>query len=460
MKLPAIPGIAAALAVASIAATWASPSVVFNPSTLKVTTGAAASTPPIVVQGGTGVTSITLNVVIPAGITIDTSTNSSTGNLNCLTVGANAGLFFSEWNAATNTISVTTSLSGTDPMEVVHSIAFTCSATSPVTITMSGSLTGGSQTPAFGTLTVTPHAVTFAAQPAVQPNAVKSLATTQCSASASDSWGGTVSYSWSAGGAGGSFSSSTAQNPVYTAPDDASASDITVTLSCTAASVASPSVKATATVPLTVYHHSITIASGTGTTVSPSAVIPGGIAQCSVSATDSLGNTMTYQWSDGGAGGSFSSGAVTNPTYTAPRNSSGSNLTVTLSCKVTDSKNAAVNATGTVALTVHPTLVEGLAVTSSPNAGASIAFSPSPDSSGHATPQAAPCTLQYNTTTGSVQVTLTAPTTDRATHPMWFDHWVLDGVSQPQGTRALSVTMSTASRAGPSSLCRAGGRSQ
>ena len=240
----------------------------------------------------------------------------------------------------------------------------------------------------------------YYSQPTVAANPIQSLATTQCSVSASDSLGGALSYQWSDGGAGGSFSSSTAQNPVYTAPDNTGAQDITVTLSCTATSVQNVVSNGHGHRALTVQRHAITITPGSGTTVNPSSVAPGGTTQCNIVATDSVNNPMTYQWSDGGAGGSFSSSTIANPVYTAAKNTAGHDVTVTLSCKVTDTKNSAVTATGTVSLTVHSILIRSLAVTSSPNAGASIAFSPSPDSSGLATPQAAPCTLHYDTTAG------------------------------------------------------------
>ena len=99
-------------------AVWAAPSIVFNPGALNVTKGAVATSPPIVIQSATGVTQVSLNIVLPAGITIDTSTNSSTGNLNCVTPGADTALFFSEWKASTNTIYVSTELNGGDTQEL------------------------------------------------------------------------------------------------------------------------------------------------------------------------------------------------------------------------------------------------------------------------------------------------------------------------------------------------------
>jgi len=68
------------------------------------------------------------------------------------------------------------------------------------------------------------------------PSTVSSAATTSCTATFSDSQGhGIASWSWSDGGAGGTFSPSAAvQNPTYTAPANTTGADILVHLTVTA----------------------------------------------------------------------------------------------------------------------------------------------------------------------------------------------------------------------------------
>ena len=91
----------------------------------------------------------------------------------------------------------------------------------------------------------------------------------------------------------------------------------------------------------------------TNPAVSASTIDSGGSTTCSAAAVDSQDHTITYTWSDGSKGGSFSpSAASQNPTYTAALNTTGSNLSVTLTCTAACSENSTVKATGQVALTV------------------------------------------------------------------------------------------------------------
>jgi len=78
--------------------------------------------------------------------------------------------------------------------------------------------------------------------------------------------------------------------------------------------------------------HSVEITSGP--TATPDPVESGGAVFCSVSAQDSLGHTLTYQWS--ATAGSFSDAASQNPIWNAPVNLTGSTqsylLNVTATC--------------------------------------------------------------------------------------------------------------------------------
>ncbi len=64
----------------------------------------------------------------------------------------------------------------------------------------------------------------------------------------------------------------------------------------------------------------------------PTTVVSGGTTALSMTGVDSLGHTgLAYQWSDNGAGGTFSPSATAqNPTYTAPVNGTGAATNVTL----------------------------------------------------------------------------------------------------------------------------------
>ena len=66
-----------------------------------------------------------------------------------------------------------------------------------------------------------------------------------------------------------------------------------------------------------------------GPSGSPDPVVSGGTITCSVSAEDTLGHSMGYQWS--ASGGSFSNTIAQNPTWYAPTNTSGATQTYTVS---------------------------------------------------------------------------------------------------------------------------------
>jgi PKD repeat protein len=86
--------------------------------------------------------------------------------------------------------------------------------------------------------------------------------------------------------------------------------------------------------------------------VTPNVVNAGGQAELSVEFSDNRGDeAASWQWDDGGAGGAFCpTAAVQNPTYTAPADPSGDELTVTLT--VTVACNGAPPATETASTTL------------------------------------------------------------------------------------------------------------
>jgi len=147
---------------------------------------------------------------------------------------------------------------------------------------------------------------------------------------------GVATWSWSDGGAGGSFSPSAGvQNPTYTAPTNVGGVDVIVTLtvSATCNGAASLSDSDSTTLVVEPLIHEVTV---TAQEPSPSAVLFSESTSLSATFSDTFGHgAASWSWDDGGAGGSFSpSAAVQSPTYTAP-SSGGSELIVTLTVEAT-----------------------------------------------------------------------------------------------------------------------------
>jgi hypothetical protein len=191
------------------------------------------------------------------------------------------------------------------------------------------------------------------------PSTVASGGQTALGATATDSLGdGIASWSWSDGGAGGTFSSATAQNPTYTAAENTSGADRAVTLRVTAVCDGSPAQTATAQTTLTVQTapapggHALTVTAA----VTPVLIAAGTDAALRATATDSLGHEVaSWSWSDGGVGGTFTpSAAVQSPTYAPPPDSAG--ITITLHVTATCSGSPAVSGEATAKLGVAATL--------------------------------------------------------------------------------------------------------
>ncbi|MCL5103640.1 MAG: dockerin type I repeat-containing protein [Armatimonadetes bacterium] len=182
--------------------------------------------------------------------------------------------------------------------------------------------------------------------------------------------------------------------------------------------------------------HAINITSASA--VTPAEVDSGGTAHCTITAADSYGHGLLYLWSDGGKGGSFSPSATgPAPDYIAAQNVSGASIDIPITCSLTCSQNSTVTASSSVTLSLKSVPAKTIQVTSTPNASASISFSP--ESVGQASPTVTPCALGFIQTATGVQ--LTSAKQDGATHPLWFDHWTLDGVDQPQGTVLITLNM-------------------
>ena len=165
-------------------------------------------------------------------------------------------------------------------------------------------------------------AVDAGADKMVGPNGTVDLS----DASASDGGDGIASYSWSDNGAGGSFSDSHVLHPVYTAPTASGLFVLTLTVTDNQGGITSDSLR------LRVDAFP-TVDAGADKTVDEGKTI----ALSDATASDPDDWIEHYQWSDGGAGGSFSPSAqVCNPTYTAPLVSACAGKDVTLTLTVTD----------------------------------------------------------------------------------------------------------------------------
>ncbi|MFB3880144.1 MAG: S-layer homology domain-containing protein [Armatimonadota bacterium] len=219
--------------------------------------------------------------------------------------------------------------------------------------------TAGNATPSpypTDTLTINAHSLTVTA--GASPTTVASSGSSSLSASFSDSSGhGIATWSWTDNGGGGSFSpSATVQNPTYNAPTNLSDGDVivllTVTGTCNGPSPISNSDSVSVTVQPVAHTFQVT-----ANTPSPATVASGGTASLSATYSDSrpAHTVASWSWNDGGAGGSFSpSSNVQNPSYTAPVNTSDSNLVVTLTVNATCNGPSPLGDSDFTSLTVQP----------------------------------------------------------------------------------------------------------
>ena len=137
-----------------------------------------------------------------------------------------------------------------------------------------------------------------------------------------------------------------------TVPPAATAADV-VTVSATSSYDPSTSTHARIEFPAPVAHR---VSFTQRPQVNPAAVDSAGVVQCTATAVDTLDDDVTYIWSDGGAGGTFSpSPYCPNPIYTAPANSSGFDIVVNITCTAICSLGMNVSQPVVPPLIVHPT---------------------------------------------------------------------------------------------------------
>ncbi len=209
------------------------------------------------------------------------------------------------------------------------------------------------------------HAVQIAAGPTGTPNPVAASGEVRCSVAAVDTRGHTVGYLWSVtgpeGAPTGSFNSTTSADPVWTAPPNETSQTLQYQVWVTCACTDDPGIAATASFVARVNPsgHAVTIdAHPTG---SPNPAEAGGQVQCSVTATDTEGHSLTYQWvahdALGSAAGAFDDPAGQAPTWTAPQNRTDDvaeyAITVTVTCASDPAHSAAATYTQRVLPVAH-----------------------------------------------------------------------------------------------------------
>jgi len=175
--------------------------------------------------------------------------------------------------------------------------------------------------------------VAITSGPLGNPSPVESGGAVNCSVAAVDTLGHSLSYQWSA--TGGSFDDNRERNPVWYAPANVTGTiqhyDISVIVTCSEAQwtggLYSQGV-------LSVPDEVMIVAGPVGT---PNPVESGGSVSCVVTAEDSLGHELSYEWS--ATGGGFSDVNARNPIWYAPVNatetSQSYNISVIATCSET-----------------------------------------------------------------------------------------------------------------------------
>jgi hypothetical protein len=186
------------------------------------------------------------------------------------------------------------------------------------------------------------HTLTITAGPTGAPNPAPSAGTADLSVTAVDSLSNTLSYAWVAScpslAAAGTFSSSTAQNPTWTAPVNTTGTQQTCTLQVTVSDGQDLTQVGTFSLGVASIAHTLIITAGPSGTPNP--VPSGGTSSLSVTAADSLGHALSYAWTVSCPSlpslGSFSSATTQNPTWIAPANTTGVQQDCTLQVTVSD----------------------------------------------------------------------------------------------------------------------------
>lgn len=223
------------------------------------------------------------------------------------------------------------------------------------------------------------HTLTFSVPPSGTPNPLASGAVANVSATAVDTLSHTITYQWSAAcpvalGSNGTFSNATAQSPTWTAPVNTTGSTQSCTISVTASDGQIAPITAQYTQDVNTLTHSLTITQLPAGSVNPSP--SSSVVQLSVTAVDTLSHPLTYVWAascpDLPNNGTFAGGDVSNPTWTAPANLTGSTKACNMTVTVSDGFGSTVIASYTQnVLSLTHTLTISTPPSGSPNAAGS-----------------------------------------------------------------------------------------
>ena len=258
--------------------------------------------------------------------------------------GGAGGSFAPSPNMPNCTYAAAENITGADRV-VTLTVTATCAGPTPI---------GDSAATA---LTVEAAAHEFSVSASASPPIVASGGSASLSATATDTLGHEVaSWSWSDGGAGGSFSpSATAQAPTYTAAENSTGADWVVTLTVTAACDGPAPISSSGIVHVTVQSIVLELPVQAGTPV-PSVVASESTADLSATTNDSARDeTANWRWDDSGANGAFlPSATVRNPQYRAPRNSSGGDMRVVLTVMASCSYPAPMTGVDSTEVIVEP----------------------------------------------------------------------------------------------------------
>lgn len=189
---------------------------------------------------------------------------------------------------------------------------------------------------------------------------VHPLGTATLSVTASDADGDTLTYAWTA--TGGTFTGGTTAAPTWTAPATPGSYTLTVTVSDGNGGQNALSL-VMAVQSSSTGNAAMSLTFNTWPVVTQVAATPGEVnvsqsTTLSITASDPDGDTLTYAWSDGACGGSFSSATSATPTWTAPASAPAGGA-CTLTATVSDSNGGST--TGAITIKVG-------APTSAPNA--------------------------------------------------------------------------------------------
>ena len=183
------------------------------------------------------------------------------------------------------------------------------------------------------------------------PPSIGHKGTTQLRATLYGSLAYQVTWEWDDGEDGGVFSPNPyVESPTYTGPGNEGDAPVARRLTVVAMCQGSPPqmVRAELTVMEGPKLHLVEVA----VAAQPARIRSGGTVALTAEANDTMGHgIVAWEWSDGGAGGTFTPNATTqNPTYTAP---AGTDATITLTASARCDASVSVVGSGSVTVTAH-----------------------------------------------------------------------------------------------------------